>query len=244
MWRFWLVAGTIGVVLAGAPWGVAAQKGRGPKTPQKERVRGERFRGKATIDSISGDVMKITSDGESLSAKPVKDAKIRVVGRAERSYLRVGQYVQIRALVDKKGKRLKDPAQRLTVFTASNEFTPGLVPDPSGAAAAEAITDLSVDWKPYFVAGAISHIDENQLTMSVPGFLSKLKVDLAEKLVIEVNLDDLRLVKPGDTLDVRKGKKEGGVVHVAEGTIRLAKPLGATDKSSSGAAKPPARGKR
>jgi hypothetical protein len=207
--------------------------------------KGSRVRMAGTVDSVESGVIKMSSrDGEKLTLSLGKKAKLRITGQAERSCLKSGVHVQFAALVDKKGaRRFKNPVDKLLLFTPSNSLYPGLIPDPSpGAVAAAAdASDLSASWKPYIVSGTFVSLDEKKLTISVPNFAPRLSVEVATKLRIEFDIDDLSVVQAGDAVRIVKGQQAGDHVTVLEATIKRRTPLENWGKKG-GSPAPVARG--
>ncbi len=245
----WLVVmvGAIGTVWTPTV-GLSQFKPEAAAPPSREAP--ERLRGKGALESLApeGNALRIkTADGESWTLRLSPKTKIQVVGRAQLDYLAVKQDVQFAALVDKKRCRLHAPIQKLTIYSQSKEFSPGLFPDTSPEAA-DAVTalareDFNTQWKPYFVAGRLTAVSDKSLVVAVPGLRDKLHCELAEQPILEIKFGDLSLVKPGDVIAMIKARKTAeheAVLH--EARIRLSAPLTAAERHRSPAPpKKPAR---
>lgn len=206
--------------------------------------KGSRVRLAGTVDSVESGVIKMSSrDGEKLTLSLGKKSKLRITGQAERSCLKSGMHVQFAALVDKKARRVKNPVEKFLIYTPSNSLYPGLISDPSpeAASAASDASDLSVSWKPYIVSGTFVGLDEKKLTISVPNFAPRLSVEIAAKLRIEFDIDDLSVVQAGDAIRIAKGQQAGDRVTVLEATITRNAPLENWGKKG-GSSAPVARG--
>jgi hypothetical protein len=259
MTRVWILALALGGVVA---WGSenttiqaapakkpGAQPAKDPDKKPADRRKRERFRGEGIIESIKSDsiVMK-TKGGETLTLETGKNAKIRITGRVEREYLRVGQLVEISALVDKKSRRVKDRVKTLLLFTPSPLHNPGCFPDMSAPPVpAEANDDPSVNWKPYLVGGQIVAIKDDKLQLNVPDFNPRLTIDLDENVQIKFDVGDLTLTQPGDRIQVVKAVMLGeNRVAVSDATIMRAEPLKTPPKPARTGkpAKPAAKSER
>lgn len=256
--RNWIVAGVVGGMMLCAT-GVWAAPGKAPgKAPAKADAtageapaakrpagKGERVHTQGTVDSIEKDEVKITTkDGEKCTAVVSKKGHLRVTGTAEPTCFKSGVHLQFNALVDKKSHRIKDPVGKILIYTPSNSLYPGLIPDPSPAAVAAAaeVVDLSVDWKPYIVSGTFGSLEGQKLVLSVPSFAPRLSVELADKLKIEFDIDDLSVAQPGDTLRVTKGQQSGDRISVMDGTIKRKAPLTSLPKSTAPKSTAPKKG--
>ena len=219
-------------VLTGAALVHAAAPAKGPPGGKGSRVRLS-----GTVDAVEAGAIKISANrGEKLTLALGAKSKLRITGQAERSCLKPGVYVQFAALVDKKTHRVKNPVEKLLLYTPNNSLYPGLISDPSPAAASAAsdASDLSVSWKPYIVSGAFVALDEKKLTISVPNFTPRLAVEVAAKLQIEFDIDDLSVVQAGDAVRIAKGQQAGDRVTVIEATIKRRAPLANWGKKVAG----------
>lgn len=219
-------------VLTGATYGYAAAPANVPPGGKGGRVRLS-----GTVDSVEADVIKVTvGDGQKLSLTLGKKGKIRIAGKAERGCLKPGVHLQFAALVDKKTHRVKNPVDKLLIYTPSNSLYPGLISDPSPAAAAAAAdaADLRVSWKPYIVSGFLVSFDGKKLTINVPNYAPRLTVEVAADLHIDFDVDDLSVVQAGDAIRVAKGQQAGDRVTVVDATIKRRAPLENWAKKGAG----------
>ena len=227
----WIAPGTLALLVAvflSEP-GPAQPPAKGEK-PKPDQQRPDFFRGRGTIESISKDTIKMTTaEGEHWTLKLGHAAKVRVVGEAELGSLAAGEYLQFNSLLDKKANRLKGPVKKATLFTPSQEFSPGVFPDTSPeaqAAVAEAANaDIKSPWKAYVIAGQLVAAHGRKLILAVPGLRERLRAELTEGARIEYVSEDLGLVKAGDRIEAMGRKTDEGSAQVRQARIRLAEPL-------------------
>ena len=174
-------------------------------------------------------------------------------GAAEKTFLRMGMFVEFRAKVSKKGV-VAEPVANLTVFTPSEARPPGVDPDGAAGGGVGALfgegkeekkpdpkekkaAKLKGDDTVYRVAGAISTIGKvGDVTVSADG--AQVKFNLAEGCKISVDTNDLSFVSPGDKVSVQgwfyKGRPGEGVASKIE--VTAANPL--TDGTKKKPTKP------
>lgn len=169
-----------------------------PKPPEQVAIKG-------TINEVRAQGAQVginltTSEGQSWWAVCNKSSKIRVVGTAKPDFLRPGLNVRFNALADRKLGKLKDEnLTKMTLFTVSQEFQLGIFPDPTGKSDDDA-------YAVYDLNGTITSVKANMLSLSVPGFNPRLRVELTDATQIDFNFGDLSWVKQGDTIEGRGTK--------------------------------------
>jgi len=211
--------------------GQAPQGGRTP-FGQQPQAQAEQVSGEGTIDGMMGGMLKITLNNEGWLLKFGKGTRVRITGTAELDFLKPGHFVQFNALVDKRKGRLKDPVQKLTIYTISQEYTPGLFEDKgAGAGFGAAPAEAAGEFKPYVVSGRVTAMKGNTLTVFVPDLSPTLPVTLAEGVGIDLNIDDFRFVRPGDKIKLVRATKasmpgQPNMANLTEATITLSQPLG------------------
>ena len=189
-----VVVSALAVVVAPA----FAQPRQPPKQPEHVALKG-------TIDGIMAQgpqvfVKLTTAEGQGWVAICNKASKIRVVGTAKADFLRPGINVRFNTLADRKlGKLKDDKIAKMTLFTISQEFQLGIFPDPTGKSDDDA-------YSVYDLNGTITSVKGNAITLAVPGFNAKLRVELTDATQIDFNFGDLSWVKQGDTLEGRGTK--------------------------------------
>lgn len=226
-----IAAGTLALLVAVfVPTPGPAQPPDKGEKPKPDQQRPDLFKGRGKIESIGKDEIKMTTaEGEHWTLKLRANSKVRVMGQAELGSLAKDEYLQFNSLLDKKANRLKGPVQRATLFTPSQEFSPGLFPDTSDeaqAAVAEAANaDIKSPWKAYVIAGQLVAAHGRKLILSVPGLRERLRVELTEGARIEYVSEDLGLAKAGDRIEAMGRKTGEGTANLRQARIRLAEPL-------------------
>jgi len=217
----------VGVVSAEA-WG--QQRGKPAATPPAkkptEKKKPEHFNARGVIESITPTEVKFKADnGESVTAKFSKSAEKRVSGTAERSCLQPGVLISFDAPASKKLKKIRGSVAKLKIFTASRELMPGLLPAAGGAPPPmETAEDQEAEWKASVVSGQIVTVQDNVVILSVPDFSQRLKIELTPTAKIEVDIDDLSVLKPGDKVS-GQGTRDDTSVTLSKLQFRLDKPL-------------------
>jgi len=254
----WVGIGALGVaiVVAGSVElrGQVPGRGRRPGAQQgqptkgkeqgKDKPKAEQYRGRGVIESIEGGALVISADKEGgkekekLTLKASKEAKIRVRGLADPSFLQPNQLVQVRGMIDKKGLKVREGVKGVLIFTPNAELAVGMFEDSlSNEAKPSSGDDALIAWKPYILGGTLLSIQDKKLTLSVPGFSPKTKIELVDNPKYEVNIADVSVVQAGDKIDIHRGSRIGDVVTVQEANITMAKPLAAQGKKPGEAGK-------
>lgn len=227
--RFVTVAVSLALLLSTSTV-LAAARGKPGTQPMPE---GEPI---TRVDSIKGTIEmsplgpKIVSGNDSWTIMRANSNfdRVRVMGSANVDYLHAGQLIRFNAMYDKKTNRIKDQLAKLTIFTASPEFSPGMTPDTEVVGAA-----ASGEYKAMVFTGQIKNIIKgNTLHVLVQNLKSPLVVDLAESVTIDLNINDFSVVKQGDTIEITNGKKylQQKCCTMTEGKITLTEPLAGVTK--------------
>lgn len=246
----WLVfAAALAFLASEQAW---AQRGRQPqpKGPQGKPI-SKHGPVKGTVEMSQGGMLKVVGTpgvpAETWIVAAEPGATIKITGTAEASYLKPGHNIRFNGMVEKKSI-VKDPVSKLTLFTqlaapAAGPGGPigkpagGGLNELGGAAAKLAETEAS----PMSISGKITAVKGNKITMNVPGVSPKLQVELADNAAIDVDMSDLSVVRPGDTVEITGGQDFGGRVMAKEMEVKLTQPLGAATakkKPASAPAKP------
>lgn len=196
----------VGLCVAGLALAFAttsqAQPGK-PPAPQSEPFTDKECKIDSFVPGNPPMVKIISSKGEPLLMKAAKNAEIRVTGKAEFGFVKPGMLVQINAMGNKKTGDIEGEVKKFKIVTASNEFTPGMNPDT--AASGDASAPASGDVKPYIIIGKVMAANArngNKMDLQVPGVKSRVKVEVVAEPVIELDVVDLTLIKPGEKIDI------------------------------------------
>jgi len=182
--RMFAVGLLSGFVLASVSSTLAQRPGN-----QQQEVKA--FNVKGTITGMRGDLIQWVDENQrphlvKLDRKQTQ--RITVTGSAEPSFLRPGLFVRFTTTLDEQGN-ITEPAKKLTIFSPADGFQAGVFPEdpanPSG---------------PMLVAGQIKAFKNETLTLLIGR--KSVKVDLAEEPEITIEVSDLRIVSPGDHLEV------------------------------------------
>ena len=173
---------------------------------------------------------------------PRKRATVEYRGTASRRWLNHNMNVQFTALLDSRG-RAKNDIQQLAVVSIRSEDGMGLQPQATCRPAADAAKKTASDSHreprpaarigarrvlcvPYMVIGRLLGIRKR--TMVVIAGPHRIEAPLAENVQIQVKLDDYRLARPGDRIDLlaRCIPDRPGTAIAQRLVITAAKPLG------------------
>jgi len=165
------------------------------------------------------------------------NAKIQVTGTAEPGFLARGMFVRCRVTVDQKGFG-DAPVEELVLFTPSPENPVGAWPEGSepgtehegGMQDHPAVGRRGRQPPPekatYTIAGQITSVRKDLFTVNSGRGVVRFKVH--EKAKINVDFADYTTAKPGDKIEITKGKMIRGLLGRAQASevkIELAKPL-------------------
>ena len=208
-----------------------------------------------TVKQVAPGTIQIsTGEGDLWVLKvDAKPQDVSFSGKAEKSFLRSGMFVEFRAQVSKKRGTVAEPVSALTVFTPSDARPPGIDADIVGGGSGGLFSEPKEEKKPdakerkaarlkgddtiYRVAGAISKVGRGgDVTVSAGG--TQVKFNLAEDCRISVDTNDLTFVSAGDKVTVQgwfyKGRPGQGAATKIE--VIAANPL--TDGNKKKPAKP------
>ena len=191
----------------------------------------------STFEGAQGDIVQIRdSKSEAWYLQASADTKITVKGEAEEDCLRPGIFIETNGEIDKKGM-LSAPVSEITIFAIGGKPVVGLF------APSESAEPMSDDAKPVRNAGPGKYRIRAKLVVFKDGEIvmlagnRKIIGDVAEKLAVNVHLDDLSVAQEGDKLEVKawyydqnkpaplpNGYRFGKAV-AEEITVTLSKPL-------------------
>ena len=158
---------------------------------------------------------------------PPITTQISIVGKAETSFLAKDQYVTFTAEL-KNGKGV-EPVTQMTMFTAKTAKDLSMIAGEGGAWAATGMPNGT-----FLISGQITAFGKGQMTVAAPndkGKKVKIAVSVPVSLKIAVNIADLSVVQPGDTVDAAgyigtpKGGQPQNIMLAETLKIALAKPL-------------------
>lgn len=257
MRRPWIVACVGGLL---ACWVCSPLLGQGlPGGPrQPARVpEGEPVTVEGTIRAVApGQIQVLTHTNQNWVVAVPPKCEVHARGTGTPALLAVGKFVQFRAEVDRQGTA-HTPVAELTVFVPTRPDAVGIWPDDPGNAkpregaaqpfglgatpdgpkpnGAEAVAETM----PCRVAGRITALAAGKMTVHVGRGL--VRAELAEQPVVQVDLPDYSLARPGDKITARGQMPPGrlGLAQASSLTIELSQPVG-TQPAAPRAGKPPA----
>jgi hypothetical protein len=149
--------------------------------------------------------------------------EIHITGSAAVDFLKPGMWIYVTGKFDERGKA-KEKIQSLTVTARRSATRPGVVRElPTGE---EAPVDGNKPAVPddYFIVGRLAKVKGRDLTVQTGG--KPVKIELAEDVVIGVNLADFRIVQPGDAIELSGYYFEKGRAVANAGiNVTLSQPL-------------------
>jgi hypothetical protein len=229
-----------------AEQGLAQRRPQQPPKPQGKPIT-KHGPVKGTVEMTQGGMLKVVgtpgAPGETWIVAAEPGATIKVTGTAEVAYLKPRHYIRFSGMVEKKSI-VKDPVSKLTLYTPLASPMAGGPGGPAGKPAGGGLAELGgaaaklaeTEASPMTVAGQITMIKGNKVTMNVPGVSPKLQVELADNAAIEVDMGDLSAVRPGDTVEITGGTNYGAQILAKEMQVTLAQPLGAATAKKKPAA--------
>ena len=172
--------------------------------------------------------------------------EVRITGKAEPDVLRPGMFVRLTAPVDKRYSRVEGQVRGLTIITPSQQsgrmlgvFFPGQeggggAVQPPGGAPQQAdpppvgdSEDANSHVQTFDVRGRLVGIKARRVTLYVPNhyFKPRLTFELAEEPVIDLDVSDYSVVRPGDTLSAMGIEMGDRGIEALELSIELVEPL-------------------
>ncbi len=192
----------------------------------------ERVSGTAKIEAlVPPDGFQIKLKEETFLLKFKKKTPPRVTGTATFDLLKPGHSMQFNAMFNKKTGQVRDPVKKFILYTECAEFTPGVFEDTL----VKVGPDDDPAYSPYVVSGQVKNVRGQTVLLSVPGVGATVKVEVAENAKIDLNIDDISVVQPGDSITLSRADKDPKNpknVNLSLGTIKLAKPLSAPSKQA------------
>ena len=177
-----------------------------------------------TIEGLAGDVLQIkNAAGVPWMVRVGPQAKVTVEGSAETSYLRPGINVQFSADLDAKFA-VATPITELALYTPESKKDAGLY---SGE-------DTKAVRKPaaghYTVKGRVASLKGENLVVLAGG--KKVAGKLSPQATIKVNVADIDLAQPGDTVKIIgwTSKTQRGQAESSTVSVTMAKPLAGVKK--------------
>ena len=204
-----------------------------------------------------GIVALTTATGENWALKIPPKAEVRVTGTAGPDVLRPGIYVRLLAPVDKRRGIVQEKVAELVVFSPSQEEgrMPGVfypdpaedpnaaqpnapqppVPPPKGAPAgrrAKAKDKTDVVVETFDIRARITAAKGRWLTLYARNnfFKPTLRIELADKPVVKLDVNDYTLAKPGDKIAALGHQIGPRAAQAAKVIIQLAQPVGESGK--------------
>ena len=182
------------LLVATAPPDAAAQQ---PKTAK------EKIKGTGTLKGFRGNLLHVqTKEGDQYLVKvEAKPQDIVFSGSADSSWLRPGMLVRFTCRFNKKGEA-QTAVSNLTVFTPREGTKIGVFADLNAGAKDLFSSDDEKSAKApsvaFLVAGRLTAFRNGKMTVAAGR--TSVKTELADKAVIKIDVADLRLAKPGDTV--------------------------------------------
>ncbi len=192
---------------------------RSRRQRQPNVVELKQFSVKGTITGMRGDLIQWTDENQRVNLvklDPKRLMRITVTGTAEPSFLRPGLFVRFLTTPDERGK-ITETIGELTIFSPADGFQPGVFPEDPGNPKG-----------PVLVAGRIKSLRKGKMTLLVGR--QQVKVQLAEEPKIAIEVTDLRIVSPGDQIEVTGFGQTAQQLIARTIDIKLAKPLSGPKK--------------
>lgn len=227
------------VILAAlsAMWFVCSAVVFAQDRPQRQT---ERFNGSGVLKDMRGNVLLVlAADGGQLLVKaPERPLDLAFNASADVDWLKRGMLVRFTGQFDKRGQAVS-PIGELTVFTPRPEYQVGVFADSGFGGGNDLFAEKKVETKepdsaPYMVAGTLSAMKGNKITVAAGGV--SVKVELAENVRVSVDVNDLRFAREGDKVMIEGWFYPGDERSIVAQrlTVTAAEPLGTSDKVKKG----------
>jgi hypothetical protein len=198
-----------------------------------------------TIKQIGPGVLQVVTEAGDqwlvrLEGRP-QEMRLSYSAKAEPGFLRPGMLVQFAGTINKKGQ-LQEKLDSLIVTTLREGIEVGVYPEAAGGIAGELFSDARPEEKgkkgrqkpeavPCRVTGTIAKISRaGELTVS--GRNATVTAQLAEEARISVDMNNLSLAQPGDSVEIRGWhiKNQKGQAWSREVSVSAANVLGESKK--------------
>jgi hypothetical protein len=195
---------------------------RNNPTPQQQRqLPFIKISGKVT-NLQQGAIAVDTDKGSYIVRLDPQQTRVTVVGEGTVDALEPGVLVQFQCVLNPRLTLASEPIEKLKILTPSARTAPGVISDTP--------KDHS---KPFTVRGKISRVVGPQLTIAAYASSRKqVRAELAEEVVVEMELSDFSLVANGDRIEVQGAEVNSGLVHATDIKITLSKPSGKIGSAS------------
>jgi hypothetical protein len=215
-----------------------------PPTPNYGRAptnwkMGERISASGTIKGVgAGGLHVVSSAGDQWLVAIAPQAQIAVTGAATPSFLRSGMLVKFSGKFNRRGETV-EPLTSVTVFTprepprqqrGREEIDPALseiaknlfkFEDPNKEPTAKGDEAVALS-----SGGAVASARGGKLSVRAPEGV--LKIELSEDARVALDVNDLRLARPGDKVELEGWTVEGDVTKVVANriSVRLSETIG------------------
>lgn len=179
-----------------------------------------------------GLIQMVTDDGVNWLLK-VEGKSLAYYAEAEPAWLKPGMVVQFSGQFDSKGTP-QSAIRLLKVVTPSADLPLGVSVDAAANAAKGLFSDAPKEPQKQLISadvvGRIAAVKNNTLAVVTPQ--AKIKIEVAEKAVVSVELNNLQLAKIGDSIEANGWYPKGlqGRAIASRVTVRAKEPLKAWKK--------------
>jgi hypothetical protein len=210
-------------------WGAAVLAQYGVR-PGVRRTEGPRVDVAGSIEGLApgGGLLVMGTNRLAWRLQVAPDSNIRVNGKAAQEFLRAGQYVSFRAMVDRRRGTVEENVAHMTIFTPAQQSELGLAPVPGEGPAA----DASQPMVSLNIRGQVTGLKNGHLVVKVPNrfFKPLMEVPVAENLDLSIDLvgaSFISLASKGDGIQASGQLVGPQAMHVQSATVTLANVLGA-----------------
>ncbi len=186
--------------------------------------------------SAKGPVLHVLADDGSqyYVRLPQRPENIQYSGTADKSMLKPRMFVQFVGKFDRKGKSV-EPVNRVTVFTPSRERSRlGVFPESPAEQSEGDSRQAVIEVANVRVAGQLARFRNNTITVAVGH--RTVAAQLADDAEVVLDINDLRFIRPGDTVTVSGQPLPGQRQMIVANRISVvgAQPLGVRAEKASG----------
>jgi len=224
---------------------------RGAIGQQRKQPPRENLRTTATIKGMARGVLQIvTEDGGQWLVRMPEQERLTFTASAEPGWLQRGMLVRFTGTFDSKGKP-QSVISELEVFNLREGFKLGIFPDEDRGISSSGLFSSEDGEKNkkkkkkgkkktaprnkasrYFISGQLFGLKGNKIAVKAGGTV--VQAELAEKVRVSVQLNNVRYVREGDKVQVDAwypaGQKAAGRAIATKLAITAAKPLAAPAK--------------
>ncbi len=228
------LAGALGLLLLSTVVSAWAQYGGrfGSRAPEGPRVDVA-----GTIEGLvqGGGIVVMGTNRLVWRLQVTPETNVHVNGKAAKAFLRSGQFVSFRAMVDRRRGTVEEKVSRMTIFTPTQQTELGLALDAAeGAGGQEAGAQPLVS---LMIRGRVTGIKDGQLVVNVPNrfFKPVMEVPVADDLDLNIDLvgaNFVSLASQGDGIQASGQLVGPQTMRVQSATVTLTNVLGTATEAA------------